>query len=917
MALAVVLVVGAFLRFFRLDALPPGLHYDEAAYGMLATDMLHSGQPQIFFRAYAAREPFFVYLVAASITALGHTPLALHLVAASVSFLTVVFTYLFARLAFGRWAALAGSGLLAVSYWHVHTGRLAFRAITVPLMMALTAWLLWLAFQRRQWRWYVLAGLSGGLTFYTYIPARFLAVLVPAFVLAQLLLNREWLNAHWRGLLVSSLVAAAVAVPLGVHYLQFPDDFFVRFDQSSVFTAGGSSAVSSLATSFVNTLGMFNLHGDWSFKYNLPGRPVFDWFTSALFYLGIVVALRKARRPEHSFTLLWLIVMLLPGALTIESPHFLRTLGAAPPAHLLPAIGLIAAFEPARRRWPVARYAVAGVAVAWLAWTGANTYRSYFDDWGRTTQAFYAMEGDVAAAAGYVNILPPGETVYFAAEHYRHPSVAFLAGPAFERLKWFDGREVLPLKPGALYVFPHLATPPEIERYFPPATRVAEGQGPEGEPSFAAYRLPAGEPPLSISMQHALSANMGGVVQLLGYGLANQPQPGDNLDVVLYWEVLERPAQTLGFSLQLVDEKGRRWGQRDPGSYLSEEWEPGETLVSWLRVPLDPTAPPGKYHLEIDLYDKKTLKAMPILDPAGKPQAARARSVAIEVPRRKEPLPASELPIRHRMEEPLAGGIGLLGYDQRPDTLRPGDKLFATLFWQAAQAPDRDYEALLQVVGEDGRAWQEAAGVPVDGTYPTSRWSAGEVVRDERELTIGGRLPPGKYQLHALLREGRSGAPASAAVALGTFTLDGRERRFESPPVGHIRRAELGEVAGLLGCDLATDRLVAGQKVDLTLYWQARDETDVSYKVFVHLLDADNKIWGQQDAIPGNGSLPTTSWLSGEVITDHYQFALDPAAPPGRYLLEVGMYDPATGKRVPVRNEEGDRVPLAEVDVTR
>ncbi len=914
-----ILAAAVFLRFFRLDALPPGLHYDEAAYGMLASDMLHTGQPQVFFRAYAAREPLFVYFVAASIYVFGQTSLAMHLVAATVSSLTVLFTYLFGREAFGSRIGLIGSALMAVSYWQVHTGRLAFRAITVPLLMVVTAWLLWVAFRKGQLRWYVLAGILGGLTFYTYIPARFFAVVIAAFWASQLLLNRRWLEEYWQGLAAFCLVASVVAVPLGVHYIRFPEDFFVRFDQSSVFTAGGTDKLAELSGSLLRTAGMFSFQGDIVFKYNLPGRPVFDWLASAWFYLGLVVALWRFRRPEYAYLLLWMGIILLPGAMTVDSPHFLRTLGAAPPIYLLPAIGLIwlcgriGRLLPSWSQGRVAVYAAPIMIVAWLSLTGLGTFQSYFLDWGQTSHAFYAMEGDVAAAAAFVQDLPIEDRVYFSSEHYRHPSVAFLAGNAFPHLKWFDGREVLPLKPGHIYVFPYLVTPPELDRFFPPGSLIAEGKGPAGETSYTAYRLPAGGPKLD--PQHPISANLGDVVELLGYGLANNPHPGDNLELVLYWRALRRPEGTLGFSLQIVDEKGRRWGQRDPGSYLSDEWEPGETVVSWHKVGLDSTAPPGKYFLEISVYDKKSMQALPVrTGPSGSTGRA-IRSVAISVERRETALSINRLPMQHRVEEYLTEDIELLGYNQRPSKVKAGEKVYLTLFWRAADEPDMNYEVVLRVVGVDGQVWQERSAAPVDGQYPTRQWAGGEIVRDEREMVISGRLPAGTYQLQVLLRPER-GLPSQPA-SLGSFVVETREHQVSLPPVQHTTDAQLGDFATLIGYDLHGATLKPGGPVHLTLYWRAESETEASYKAFVHLLGPDNRVWGQHDSIPGGGKLPTTGWVAGEVITDEYRFTVDRDAPAGHYWLEAGLYEPETGKRLPVPGDEARRVLLTQVEVTR
>ncbi|HID86044.1 MAG TPA: hypothetical protein EYP55_01535 [Anaerolineae bacterium] len=100
----------------------------------------------------------------------------------------------------------------------------------------------------------------------------------------------------------------------------------------------------------------------------------------------------------------------------------------------------------------------------------------------------------------------------------------------------------------------------------------------------------------------------------------------------------------------------------------------------------------------------------------------------------------------------------------------------------------------------------------------------------------------------------------------------------------------------------------------LTLYWQAQKEMEASYKVFTHLLDENSRLWGQKDDIPCKGRHPTTEWLPGEVVVDEYEIAVKPDAPSGEYVLEVGMYDAATGERLPVyingQRSPGDRVLL-------
>jgi hypothetical protein len=73
------------------------------------------------------------------------------------------------------------------------------------------------------------------------------------------------------------------------------------------------------------------------------------------------------------------------------------------------------------------------------------------------------------------------------------------------------------------------------------------------------------------------------------------------------------------------------------------------------------------------------------------------------------------------------------------------------------------------------------------------------------------------------------------------------------------------------------------------------------------------------DSVPLRGEAPTTSWVTGEIISDQYDIVVDPEAPPGNYVIEIGVYDPSTGQRLPVfangHSEEGDRLLLEEVKI--
>ena len=129
-----------------------------------------------------------------------------------------------------------------------------------------------------------------------------------------------------------------------------------------------------------------------------------------------------------------------------------------------------------------------------------------------------------------------------------------------------------------------------------------------------------------------------------------------------------------------------------------------------------------------------------------------------------------------------------------------------------------------------------------------------------------------------------------------------------SETIENHTEAYLGGRITFLGYNLASENLKAGDTLQLTLFWQATSKVDRRYKVFVHLLDQDGRIIGQQDSEPGGGLRPTDRWPVGEILRDNYGLFIAPETPPGWYSVEVGMYDLETMQRLAVFGQDSQHL---------
>lgn len=269
--------------------------------------------------------------------------------------------------------------------------------------------------------------------------------------------------------------------------------------------------------------------------------------------------------------------------------------------------------------------------------------------------------------------------------------------------------------------------------------------------------------------------------------------------------------------------------------------------------------------------------------------------------------------------------------------VHPGDTLAVRLLWSARAPITRDLSVYLHLIDADGLIVAQEDSAPASGRWPTSAWPVSRGLIDDRHLLV---LPPttaapcdctlvvgvydprtGERVAGTTWHPGPPGTPVApegfsrplppAGLAIARVAL---ERAVGPDGVPSPMRVQFGDAIELVGYDLPSRRVAAGDALPLTLYWRAAARSTKDVKVSIQLRRGAAETWGQRDEAPADGARPTSGWRRGEVVADPQPVPVYADAPPGAYTLYVKLYDPATGAGLSV-DAFGHELALAPVRV--
>lgn len=265
--------------------------------------------------------------------------------------------------------------------------------------------------------------------------------------------------------------------------------------------------------------------------------------------------------------------------------------------------------------------------------------------------------------------------------------------------------------------------------------------------------------------------------------------------------------------------------------------------------------------------------------------------------------PDSALPAAQPLRADWGDEIRLLGIEPPPTVVQAGESLTLVSYWRSLRPLQEEYALFLHLDDPTGRTV-----ATVDQRHPaeipTAAWPPSLYLRAPLTLSLPPDLAPIRYSLRVGFYDPQG--EQRLALAGGEATdLEVAQVWVESaaPPRPAGPTARFGDTIHLRGLTVDRD---AGSA---TLFWQASAPIPQEVTIFLHLYNAQGTLLGQADGLPFDNRYPTSAWRVGQLIPDVRPLPLSGGDLSRLDHLAIGLYDPATGQRLPATDATGQPLP--------
>lgn len=375
--LLIFLIIGLWLRLFKLAEVPQGFSWDEAANGYNAYSLLKTGKDEFGKPWPLIMESFGDYdktglgsmILVPVIKNLGLTVFAVRLPTAIFGTLLILANYYLAKQIFKRVIpASLVAGLIAISSWAIHTSRFSIEwYLGFPLMVYGIGLLI--SESKNKFR-LPLAAILLASSLYFYFSIK---LFLPLLLLAYLIIYRQFLKTQIKTVIISIILGSLALLPL-VNSLRQTTwlnrakkvAIFSNIDKLSELNEGlyrhnVLGLPQGLIRVFNNKVVFFGQElidkylQHFSVEFLLLGKdttPLLEinkvgkiYLISLPFLLLGIVEVIKKKEKSGKLLLAWLLLAPIASSLTIDSPHGLRAIILLPVLQIFTVLGIISVYN--------------------------------------------------------------------------------------------------------------------------------------------------------------------------------------------------------------------------------------------------------------------------------------------------------------------------------------------------------------------------------------------------------------------------------------------------------------------------------------------------------------------------------------------------------------------------------------------
>ncbi len=217
--LVLVILLATLLRFYKLNVNPPGLYWDETAFGYDAYSILKTAKDHhghfmpLFFESYGDwKLPGYFYLLLPSIKIFGLNEFAVRFPSALLSTLTVYLLFVLVKnLTKNINLALTSSLFLAISPWHIQFARGGFESSAGLFFVTLATILFIQGLNKRSKVFFLFSFLFLAFSIYTYHAYR---IFSPIFLLSFGLIFHKQVKENFKLLFLPLIILILLLVPI-------------------------------------------------------------------------------------------------------------------------------------------------------------------------------------------------------------------------------------------------------------------------------------------------------------------------------------------------------------------------------------------------------------------------------------------------------------------------------------------------------------------------------------------------------------------------------------------------------------------------------------------------------------------------------------------------------------------------------